>query len=590
MGSLIKSFFAFIFLIVWLGRASGTTISNSSIPGLGQDKSISALTPMLGADVDDLSDYLAIYDGSASIAKKILVGDLLALVNNIYTTDGSISGYREVLGLGTGELNFSNFLSTEISSTGILLSGNSITDPKIELTSGQLRLATPGVQTGTSTVGQVLSLNNLSGAVEYVNASSLLVVQNGLTQAGSGEIELGGTLLQSTEVDIDSNSLKFAGSIPSTSDYGEVSLTDDVLGLNSTLGLPPGVGIRGVGEFYRFNDGTNDIYARAFMGDSSALSGGYSMNFGMDCIYCGSNRGANVDIEYDDGTGNQSGSVQLQAGSDTGYNSYFYMSSYGVDLQFEDVMSLGALRIQYHDALTDYYTGQEATFKNLFSYWRNNASGESSESTIAENEITLAVNFGGNSNYMTLKNDGLSITNLVNMISDANTTLLGWESGAVVNTGTYMSNILVGATGAANLVSGNKVKGIKEGSAIKFNDDGLDVTIHRAEKIIDVISNPYVATNAFDMIVIRGVGAASCASPVSVTLPDTTTIVDGFMVNIKVMSNDCVSVLGQGGTTSGDKIDDVDTTVTPFLIDGSSGSKPNVEFIYSVNSGTWFAR
>jgi hypothetical protein len=73
---------------------------------------------------------------------------------------------------------------------------------QVEINSVGVHIVTPDVQASTATVGQVLTLQNaVTGEVEFQDGGGIYTVDNGLTENPTGNFQLGGSLLQDTNID-----------------------------------------------------------------------------------------------------------------------------------------------------------------------------------------------------------------------------------------------------------------------------------------------------------------------------------------------------------------------------------------------------
>ena len=271
---------------------SGNTIENGATGislqsmATGQTLTLQGDIVNLGGVTDTYVSFLAQDDTKNKIlvldnSDKLFWREASSLLNNIYNTDGVLTGNRTLDGdnfnydlnilntnnfsVNTSELNFNSDDHAQLSSNGYVnlsanTSGSFSANQNLSLNAGtiaeltavnEVNLIAPKTTVSKDfflndltpvTQTDVLNYDPITGNVSYVPLSSIVPnVQNGLSLSGS-DIELGGILLHDTTVDGDANSfdlnllnLKTFSALSNETNFTSINSTTIESGANLNL-------------------------------------------------------------------------------------------------------------------------------------------------------------------------------------------------------------------------------------------------------------------------------------------------------------------------------------------------------------------
>lgn len=627
---------------------SGNTIENGATGislqsmATGQTLTLQGDIVNLGGVTDTYVSFLAQDDTKNKIlvldnSDKLFWREASSLLNNIYNTDGVLTGNRTLDGdnfnydlnilntnnfsVNTFELNFNSDDHAQLSSNGYVnlsanTSGSFSANQNLSLNAGtiaeltavnEVNLIAPKTTVSKdfflndlTPVAQtdILNIDPLSGNVSYVPLSSISPnVQNGLSLSGS-DIELGGTLLHNTDIIGDGyaynlNLNQLNGFNVDSNDFYVYSNNSGTLEVNNNLNLlandnlfgavAKNTDMRSIPDW----DLTGDLSGRIYSGnDVLDLFGTLGANIrGTGFFNKRTSNNVSHYIFAGDATGIGGTADEITLGmSDFGLTGY----DSEIGLVRSNSFGNGEYRVSVNNP-TAYYNFNVQNEDSLNELFANTGYTHSRTTT----SQTSNYDYTSNNHYYELRFDD----NGGEYLALNNRSLIGPENGyfnlyktsAVINvTDGILSNGLTLTLTDLNVYSLNNFSNIVDEKILVRDDTTGDI-----KKSIPVTSletkqtNVHFAMNgsnslfpsANEFIICTGNNTGLVGD--EIFLPSGT--IDGQKIIIKVITTDSVRVKSNGG------INNIELG-TQYDIDGTVFDKPSITFVYASTINNWLVQ
>jgi hypothetical protein len=623
---------------------SGNTIENGATGislqsmATGQTLTLQGDIVNLGGVTDTYVSFLAQDDTKNKIlvldnSDKLFWREASSLLNNIYNTDGVLTGNRTLDGdnfnydlnilntnnfsVNTFELNFNSDDHAQLSSNGYVnlsanTSGSFSANQNLSLNAGtqaeltavnEVNLIAPKTTVSKdfflndlTPVAQtdILNIDPLSGNVSYVPLSSIVPnVQNGLSLSGS-DIELGGTLLHNTDIIGDGyaynlNLNQLNGFNVDSNDFYVYSNNSGTLEVNNNLNLlandnlfgavAKNTDLRSIPDW----DLTGDLSGRMYSGnDVLDLFGTLGANIrGTGFFNKRTSNNVHHYIFAGDTTGIGGTEDEITLGmSDfglTGYNSE-------IGLVRKNFLGNGEYRVNL-DSPTAYYlfnVQNEDSLNELFA----NTGYTHSRTTTSQ---TSNYDYTSNNHYYELRFDD----NGGEYLALNNRSIIGPENGyfnlfktsAVTNVtdGILSNGTTLNLTGFNIYTLPTYSNTVSEKIVVRDNTtgdlkDSISITSVSTKKIHVIIgAGAGYTANLNEFVIFQGVATGTYSGEI-VTLP--TPSIDGDTITVKVKTNDVLRLDGAGYLIDGNSTFDIDGTIV-------SGQQPSVTLEYDLTLNEW---